>query len=100
MNTPHQPHSDFDHDSKHGSAPEPSVITTGSDEEALESVAQSTGAETSPQASGPREYETTGCYPENAKPFRMWALFGWLTALIVVLAAVAALLNFVLLDTA
>lgn len=46
-----------------------------------------------------REYEKSGCYPAEGKPFRMWALFGWLTALIVVLAGVAALLNFVLLDT-
>ncbi|HHX82175.1 MAG TPA: hypothetical protein GX696_04235 [Pseudomonadaceae bacterium] len=44
-----------------------------------------------------REFERSGCYPENGKPFRMWALFGWLTGIIVVLAAIAALLNFIVL---
>ena len=45
-----------------------------------------------------REYERSGCYPEHGKPFRIWALLGWLTALIVALAGVAALLNLVFLD--
>lgn len=45
-----------------------------------------------------REFERSGCYPENGKPFRLWALLGWLTALIVALAGVAALLNLIFLD--
>jgi hypothetical protein len=45
-----------------------------------------------------REYEQSGCYPAKGKPFRIWALLGWLTLLMVVLAGVAALLNFILLD--
>jgi hypothetical protein len=47
-----------------------------------------------------REYEQSGCYPEGGKPFRVWALLGWLTLLIVALAGVAALLNIWLLPTA
>lgn len=43
-----------------------------------------------------REFEQSGLYPDNGKPFRMWALFGWLTLLIAGLAGVAALLNFIL----
>ena len=44
-----------------------------------------------------REYEQSGCYPEQGKPFRIWALLGWLTLLILALAGIAALLNFWLL---
>lgn len=44
-----------------------------------------------------REYERSGLYPENGKPFRMWALFGWLTALIALLAVVAVVLNLLVL---
>lgn len=44
-----------------------------------------------------RQYEQSGLYPENGKPFRLWALLGWLTLLIIALAGVAALLNFLLL---
>jgi hypothetical protein len=43
-----------------------------------------------------REYEKSGLNPENGKPFRMWALFGWLTLLIAVLAGVSVILNFML----
>jgi|GEM_PF-576623 hypothetical protein len=46
-----------------------------------------------------RKYETTGCYPDNGKSFRMWALFGWLTGVMVALAAAAALLNYIFLGT-
>lgn len=54
--------------------------------------------QTQPRAPAPkREYERSGCYPENGKPFRMWALFGWLTGVVVVLAAIAALLNVIVL---
>jgi len=53
------------------------------------------------QAPAPRrEYEKSGLYPAKGKPFRLWALLGWLTALIVALAAVSALLNFLVLGTA
>jgi len=44
----------------------------------------------------PREYEQSGLYPAAGKPFRLWALLGWLTLLIVVLAGVSAMLNFLL----
>lgn len=44
-----------------------------------------------------REYEKSGCYPENGKPFRLWGLLGWLALLTVVLAGVSALLNVLLL---
>jgi hypothetical protein len=54
--------------------------------------------ETRPETtSGTRKYEESGLYPENGKPFRLWALLGWLTLLIIALAGVAALLNFLLL---
>ena len=45
-----------------------------------------------------REYEKSGMYPAKGKAFRLWALLGWLTAVIVALAAVSALLNFILLE--
>lgn len=51
-----------------------------------------------PVSKPPREYEKSGLYPEQGKRFRLWALLGWLTALIAVLAGVSALLNFLLLD--
>lgn len=44
-----------------------------------------------------REYDKTGCYPAEGKQFRIWALLGWLTLLIAVLAGISAVLNFVLL---
>lgn len=44
-----------------------------------------------------REYDKTGFYPENEKPFRIWALLAWLTGTVVVLALVSALLNLILL---
>lgn len=40
-----------------------------------------------------RAYEQSGCYPAEGKPFRLWALLGWLTLVIVALAVTAALLN-------
>lgn len=49
------------------------------------------------QHNEPRQYEQSGLYPETGKPFRLWALLGWLTLLIGVLAGVAALLNILLL---
>jgi hypothetical protein len=51
-----------------------------------------------PDAPAPREYEQSGLYPAQGKPFRLWALLGWLSLLIVVLAGVSALLNILLLD--
>lgn len=42
---------------------------------------------------GQRAYEQSGCYPAEGKSFRLWALIGWLTLVIVGLAAVAAVLN-------
>jgi len=43
-----------------------------------------------------REYEKSGFYPKNSKPFRIWALLGTLTGVILILAAISALLNFIL----
>jgi hypothetical protein len=40
-----------------------------------------------------RAYEASGCYPAEGKAFRLWALIGWLTLVIVALAAAAAVLN-------
>jgi len=45
----------------------------------------------------PRAYEQSGLNPPAGKPFRLWALLGWLTLLIALLAGVAVLLNFLLL---
>ena len=45
-----------------------------------------------------REYDKSGFYPENGKPFRIWALLGWNILIIVVIAAASAALNFILLD--
>ena len=45
-----------------------------------------------------REYDRTGLYPANGKAFRIWALLGWLVGVVVVLAGVSALLNFILLE--
>jgi hypothetical protein len=44
-----------------------------------------------------REYEKSGLYPENGKPFRLWGLLGFLLLVIAVLAGVAALLDILLL---
>lgn len=40
-----------------------------------------------------RAYEQSGLYPPGAKPFRLWALLGFLTLVIAGLAAAAAILN-------
>lgn len=44
-----------------------------------------------------REYERSGCYPENGRPFRIWALLGVLIVTIIMLAGISAVLNFLLL---
>ena len=49
-----------------------------------------------PQQNTSRRYEKSGCYPDQGRPFRLWALLGGLLLVIVVLAAVSALLNFIL----
>ena len=43
-----------------------------------------------------REYEKSGLYPENGKPFRLWALLGSLLLVIAVLAGATALLDILL----
>jgi hypothetical protein len=53
-----------------------------------------------PAPAEPRKYEESGCYPENGKPYRVWALLGGLMLVIVVLAGVAVLLNVLLLPEA
>lgn len=45
-----------------------------------------------------REYEKSGMYPAEGKPFRLYALLGWLSAVILLLAGAALILNFTLLD--
>lgn len=51
------------------------------------------------QAPEPRRYEQSGLYPENGKPFRLWALLGALLVVIALLAGVAALINIIVLPT-
>jgi hypothetical protein len=44
-----------------------------------------------------REYEKSGLYPaDGRKPFRLWALLGFLLLVIAVLAGAAALLDILL----
>lgn len=64
----------------------------------MQSKQEPSNTDNPPNTDSPREYERSGCYPEDGKPFRIWALLGWLTALIVLLAGVAALLNLIFLD--
>lgn len=45
-----------------------------------------------------REYEQSGLYPENDKPFRIFALLGWLAGIVVFMAVAAAVLDLALLD--
>lgn len=44
-----------------------------------------------------REYEKSGLYPENEKPFRILALLGWLGVVVICLAGAAAILDITLL---
>jgi len=44
----------------------------------------------------PREYEKSGLYPKNDKPFRMFALLGWLGLIVILMAAAAAILDYML----
>jgi hypothetical protein len=43
-----------------------------------------------------REYEKSGMYPKEGKPFRLVALLLGLTGVVIFLAVSAALLNFIL----
>lgn len=43
-----------------------------------------------------REYEPSGLYPKEGKPFRLVALLLTLTGVVILLAVAAAILNFVL----
>lgn len=45
-----------------------------------------------------REYEKSGMYPENGKPFRILALLGVLFIAVVLMAAAAAVLDLALLE--
>ena len=40
-----------------------------------------------------REYERSGLYPKNGKPFRVLALLGVIVAVIVALAGISALID-------
>ena len=44
----------------------------------------------------PREYDTSGIYPAEGKPFRLWGLLFWNMVVIVVIAVISAILNWVL----
>ena len=44
-----------------------------------------------------REYEQSGLYPENGKPFRVFALLGWLAGVVVFMAVAATILDLILL---
>ncbi|MEX0740710.1 MAG: hypothetical protein WD071_15350 [Pseudohongiella sp.] len=44
-----------------------------------------------------REYEKSGLYPDNEKPFRILALLGWLGVVVICLAGAAAILDIMLL---
>ena len=44
-----------------------------------------------------REYDRTGFYPAEGKPFRVWAILGWNIAVIVVVAVIAAIINIMVL---
>lgn len=54
-----------------------------------------TGSSRQPD-SGQRQYEKSGLYPKEDKPFRLLALLLGLTAVVIFLATAAAVLNFVL----
>jgi len=43
-----------------------------------------------------REYESSGLYPKEGKPFRLVALLLGLSGVVIFLAVAAAILNFVL----
>ena len=45
-----------------------------------------------------REYEQSGLYPENDKPFRIFALLGVIVGVVVALAIAAAVLDLTLLE--
>lgn len=45
-----------------------------------------------------REYEKSGLYPENDKPFRIIALLGCIVGVVVLLAIAAAVLDLTLLE--
>lgn len=45
-----------------------------------------------------REFDRTGFYPPQGKAFRVWALLAWNIGIIVALAAIAALINYLVLD--
>lgn len=45
-----------------------------------------------------REYEKSGLYPKNDKPFRIIALLGVIVGVVVVLAVAAAILDLTLLE--
>jgi hypothetical protein len=53
-----------------------------------------------PGADPAREYEKSGLYPANGKPFRLWRLLGFLVLVMAAIAAASALLNVWLLPAA
>ncbi len=52
----------------------------------------------SPAEQNERKYEKSGLYPEDGKPFRLYALLGWLFGIVVFMAAAAAILDTILLE--
>ena len=45
-----------------------------------------------------REYEKSGLYPKDEKPFRIFALLGFIVGVVVLLAVAAAILDLTLLE--
>jgi hypothetical protein len=45
-----------------------------------------------------REFDRTGFYPVQGKAFRVWALLAWNLGVIIALALIAALINYLVLD--
>lgn len=68
----------------------------------IENKTSDTAAPTAAPAPAPadqseRQYEKSGLYPEDSKPFRIYALLGWLLGIVVFIAASSAVLDRILL---
>lgn len=63
----------------------------------IENKTSDTATPPAPADQPERQYEKTGLYPEGGKPFRLYALLGWLFGIIVFIAASAITLDRILL---
>jgi len=61
-----------------------------------ELVMSDTNESKQPHRAEEREYEKSGLYPEDGKPFRILALLGWLGAVVICLVGAAAILDLTL----